>query len=65
MPAITITLSDEAMATLQNLANQAGCSPEEHLARTFEQFLNQSDDELLQVSRYVLAKNAVLYRGLA
>jgi predicted transcriptional regulator len=65
MAAITIPLTDDRLARLRALAEQAGVSPEEFLHRRVEQFLDRADDEFDKAAAYVLEKNAELYRRLA
>jgi hypothetical protein len=62
---ITIPLSEERLAQLQTWAEQAGLSPEDYLRRRVEQLLDRPDEPFRQAARYVLKKNAELYRRLA
>ncbi len=65
MTMISIPLSEERLAQLRLLADQAGLAPEEFLRRRVEQFLDLSDEPFRQAAAYVLQKNAELYRRLA
>jgi antitoxin FitA len=65
MTMITIPLSEERLAQLRILAEQAGLPPEEFLRRRVEQLLDQPDEQFRQAAAYVLQKNAELYRRLA
>ncbi|MFO0927250.1 MAG: DNA-binding protein [Gemmataceae bacterium] len=65
MTTITIPLSEERLAQLQTLAEQAGLSPEEFLRRQVEQLLARPDEAFAEAARYVLQKNAELYRRQA
>jgi len=65
MTTITIPLPDDKAARLRTLAEQAGLSPEELLRRHVEQLLDRPDEAFAEATRYVLEKNAELYRRLA
>jgi hypothetical protein len=65
MTTITIPLSDERAAQLRVWAEQAGLPPEEFLRRRVEHLLDQPDEQFHQAAKYVLEKNAELYRRLA
>ena len=65
MNSITVTLSDERLAQLQELANRYNV-PLEDLARIgVEDLLQRPDEALQQAIDYVLNKNAELYRRLS
>ena len=65
MTTVSIPLSEEHIAQLNILAEQAGLSPEEFLRRRVEQLLDRPDEPFRQAATYVLQKNAELYRRLA
>ena len=65
MTTITIPLSDERVAQLQVLADEAGLPPEEFLRRRVEQLLDRPDEAFQKAADYLLQKNAELYRRLA
>lgn len=65
MTTITIPLSDERLERLKALAHQAGVSPEELARAGLEEWLGRSRQDFPQAARYVLEKNAELYRRLA
>ncbi len=65
MTRITIPLSEERLAQLRVLAEQAGLAPEEFLRRQVEQLLDQPDEQFRQAAAHVLQKNAELYRRLS
>ena len=65
MSTIAIPLSDERMEQLRLRAEQAGLPPEEFLRRRVEQLLDRPDEQFSQAAKYVLEKNAELYRRLA
>ncbi len=62
---IAIPLSENHLAQLRLWAEQVGLPPEEFLRRRVEQLLDQPDDQFRQAAKYVLEKNAELYRRLA
>lgn len=65
MTAITIPLTEEQLRQLQARAQQAGVAPEELARTSLEMWLNRPPEEFLEAARYVLQKNAELYRRLA
>ena len=65
MTTIPISLSDESLARLNDLARRTGLPPEELLRRKVEQFLALPNEELTAAAGYLLQKNAELYRRLA
>jgi antitoxin FitA len=65
MTTITIPLSEERMQQLRELAQRTGVTPEEIARASLEDWLRQPREDFLQAARYVLAKNAELYRRLA
>jgi hypothetical protein len=65
MTTITIALPEDQLERLKTLAQRAGVSPEELAQLGLQEWLDQSREEFLQAARYVLAKNADLYRRLA
>lgn len=65
MNAITVTLSDDRLAQLQEMATRFQVSPEELVRVGVEELLAQPDDVFQRVIAAVLKKNAELYRRLA
>jgi antitoxin FitA len=65
MTAITVPLSEERLEQLRQLAQRAGVSPEELARAGLEDWLRQPREDFAQAARYVLQKNAELYRRLA
>lgn len=65
MNAITITLSDERLARLQEMAARFQISPEELVRVGVEELLARPDDAFQRAVTEVLTKNADLYRRLA
>lgn len=65
MNAITITLSDDRLARLQEMAARFRVSPEELARVGIEELLARPDDAFQLAVTEVLKKNAELYRRLA
>ena len=65
MNVITITLPDDRLAQLQEMAARFQVSPEELVRVGVEELLAQPDDVFQRVVAAVLKKNAELYRRLA
>jgi antitoxin FitA len=65
MTAITVPLSEERLAQLRDLAQRTGVSPEELARAGLEDWLRQPRRDFAEAARYVLQKNAELYRRLA
>jgi hypothetical protein len=64
MTAITISLSEARLEQLKALAVEAGVSVEDLACAGLEEWLARPREEFLQAARYVLEKNAGLYRQL-
>jgi len=65
MAAITIEISDARLEKLQQLAHQSGVSLEVLITGNVENWLGETEDGFAQSARYILKKNAELYRRLA
>lgn len=65
MASITVTIPDEQLEKLQQLALENQVSPEDLLRANIEDWLAASNDDFTQAASYVLNKNAELYRRLA
>jgi antitoxin FitA len=65
MTTFTIALTPDRASKLEELAKEAGVSPEELLRTTVENWLAHPQADFLEVAFYVLKKNAELYRRLA
>ena len=65
MTTLTISLSDEPMLRLKELAFEAGVAPEELLNASIVEWLAKPKEDFAQAAVYVLKKNAELYRRLA
>jgi antitoxin FitA len=65
MSTITITLSDERLLRLRELAKEAKLAPEDLVRASVEEWLSRPKDDFARAANYVLQKNAELYRRLA
>ena len=65
MHTITITLSDDRLAKLQEMAARLHISPEELARAGVEELLARPEETHQRAIDYVLKKNAELYRCLA
>jgi predicted transcriptional regulator len=65
MDAITISLSDDELAKLREMAKRHGVTPEELARVSIEELLTRPEEEFQSAVDLVLKKNAELYRRLA
>ncbi|WP_293020508.1 DNA-binding protein [Moorena sp. SIO3I8] len=65
MSSIQITIPDERLQQLQDIAANLNVSIEELVLMSVEQYLTQSELSFNDATAYVLHKNAELYRRLA
>lgn len=65
MATYTIVLPEEQAGKLQELAQEAGISPEELLRASVREWLAHPKQDFAEAAAYVLQKNAELYRRLA
>ena len=65
MDAITISLSDDDLAKLREMASRHGITPEELARVSIEELLTRPEEEFQRAVDFVLKKNAELYRRLA
>lgn len=65
MSTITITLSDERLRELQNIAARLKVAPEDLVRISIEELLTRPTEAFQQAADYVLQKNAELYKRLA
>ena len=64
MTTVTITLPDERLSKLKELAASLGVSSEELVRVSIEELLTRPEKAFRQAADYVLRKNAELYRRL-
>jgi predicted transcriptional regulator len=65
MDAITISLSNDRLAKLREMADRHGITPEELARVSIEELLTRPEEEFQRAVDLVLEKNAELYRRLA
>ncbi len=65
MNTITISLPDDHLRKLQEIATQFNVAPEELVRASVEDFLARPEEEFQQALDYVLGKNKELYQRLA
>ena len=65
MPSISVTLPNDRLLKLQEIAARLGVTPEDLVRISIEELLARPDDAFQQAVDYVLNKNAELYRRLA
>ena len=65
MTTLTITLSDERVKKLQEIADRFHVAPEELVRASLEELLTRPLDDFQQALERILNKNADLYRRLA
>lgn len=65
MSALTITLSDERLLKLEDIAASLGVTPEELVRLSVEELLTRPDQAFQEAADRVLEKNQELYRRLA
>ncbi|MBI2504459.1 MAG: DNA-binding protein [Candidatus Latescibacteria bacterium] len=65
MTSLTITLPDDRMLKLQEVASRLRVTPEELARLSIEKLLASPEETFQQAVDYVLKKNAELYRRLA
>jgi hypothetical protein len=65
MTDITITIPEERLAKLRELAATYGISAEELVRASIDQLLGGPEDEFKKAADYVLKKNEELYQRLA
>ncbi len=65
MDAITISLSNNDLAKLREMADRNGITPEELARVSIEELLARPEEEFQRAVDFVLQKNEDLYRRLA
>ncbi len=65
MTSFTITLPDERVKKLKEIAERFRVAPEELVRASLEDLLNRPMDDFQQALERVLSKNANLYKRLA
>lgn len=65
MSTITITLPEDRLVRLQEMAARLGVTPEDLARVSLEELLSRPEDAVQRAITYVLTKNAELYQRLA
>ena len=65
MSTLTITLPEDRLTALRQLAVRIGSSPEALLEKGIDELLQQTEPDIHQAMQYVLSKNHELYTRLA
>lgn len=65
MEQLTINIPDEVAAQLRTAAQKSGVKPEDFMLASLQERLANVDAEFIHAMRYVLKKNAELYKRLA
>ena len=65
MSTITITLPEDRLVKLKEMAARLGVTPEDLARISIEELLSRPEDAVQRAITYVLTKNAELYRRLA
>ena len=65
MTSITITLPEDRLAKLREVAARLNVTPEDLARVSIEELLTRPDKAFKQAAEYVLDKNSELYRRLA
>ena len=65
MSRLTITLSDDRLAKLQEIADRFNIKAEDLARFSIEELLTRPEESFQQAADYILHKNAELYRRLA
>lgn len=65
MTTLTITLPDDRLARLKEVAARFQVSPEDLARLSIEELLSRPDEAFQHAAEYVLRKNADLYQRLA
>jgi predicted transglutaminase-like cysteine proteinase len=65
MSTLTISLSEDRLTRLQEIASRFNVRAEDLARVGIEELLRQPDETFKQAAEYILSKNAELYRRLA
>ena len=65
MTTITISLPDDHLQKLKEIAMRFSVAPEELVRVSIEEWLTRPEEDFRRALEYVLKKNAELYRRLA
>ena len=65
MNTITVTLSDDRLTKLKEIAARFNIAPEDLVRVSIDELLTRPEETFQQAAQYVLDKNSDLYRRLA
>jgi len=65
MTPITISLPEDRVQRLQELASRLGVQPEDLVRLSIDELLGRPDEAFERIADYILEKNSELYRRLA
>ncbi|MSP39790.1 MAG: DNA-binding protein [Deltaproteobacteria bacterium] len=65
MSTITVTVSDDRLSKLQEIAKRYNITPEDLVRVTIDELIARPEEAFQQAADYVLNKNSELYRRLA
>lgn len=65
MTTITITMADDRLEQLRQLAQQLDVSTDELIHISIDELLSRPEEDFLNAAQYVLDKNEDLYQRLA
>lgn len=65
MNTITVTLSDDRLTKLKEIAARFNIAPEDLVRVSIDELLTRPEETFQQAAQYVLDKNSELYRRLA
>jgi hypothetical protein len=65
MSTLVISLPEDRLRKLEDVARQFGVAPEELVRASIEELLARPDDDFRRALGFVIDKNAELYRRLA
>ena len=65
MSSITVTVSDDRLAKLKEIAGRFSISPEDLVRVSIDELLARPDETFEIAAEYILNKNSELYRRLA
>jgi hypothetical protein len=65
MSTLIISLPEDRLRKLEDIARQFGIAPEELVRASIEELLARPDDDFRRALDFVIDKNAELYRRLA
>ena len=65
MTVLQVSLSEERLTKLKELAEHSGVTPQQLLQASVEEWLGNQELDFTRAASYVVKKNAELYRRLA